>query len=221
MRPPAGSTRVRASSVGNVTESSSPTRRARGPGRPVEPYRLIGPVSLHSKPLTDGTYVTSHEQTWGSTRLRDVPPVPATPPSRPPQASPASLAPLPDLPAVSATATACQGRGRDGRVPFLGRQLQAAPNPRDPSPSGAGPRPPRHRTPCVRCRGIDHLGLVARAYGAFSRVSSVGAITANIAPCGSISIASRPTLMSIGPFSSWPPAAFVVSAAASASGTVK
>src|ERR1700761_6437429 len=26
---------------------------------------------------------------------------------------------LPALPAVSATATACQGRGRDGRVPFL------------------------------------------------------------------------------------------------------
>src|ERR1700759_5718823 len=31
---------------------------------------------------------------------------------------------LPALPAVSATATACPGRGRDGRVPFgLGRQL--------------------------------------------------------------------------------------------------
>jgi hypothetical protein len=30
--------------------------------------------------------------------------------------------PLPALPAVSATATACPGRGRDGRVPYLGRQ---------------------------------------------------------------------------------------------------
>ena len=40
--------------------------------------------------------------------------------------------PLPTSPAVSATATACQGRGRDGplaetpRVPYLGRQLREA-----------------------------------------------------------------------------------------------
>src|ERR1700679_3819912 len=35
-----------------------------------------------------------------------------------------SLSPLPAPPAVSATATACPGRGRDGRVPFtFGRQL--------------------------------------------------------------------------------------------------
>ena len=40
----------------------------------------------------------------------------------------ATLRPLPAPSAVSATATACQGRGRDGRVPFSsGRQLPAAP----------------------------------------------------------------------------------------------
>src|ERR1700733_11981638 len=37
---------------------------------------------------------------------------------------------LPALPAVSATATACQGRGRDGRVPFsFGRELSPAARP--------------------------------------------------------------------------------------------
>src|ERR1700753_3692022 len=34
--------------------------------------------------------------------------------------------PLPTYPAVSATATACQGRRRDGLVPFPGRQLPEA-----------------------------------------------------------------------------------------------
>ncbi len=41
---------------------------SRYPGRPVEPFCRIGPVSLHSKGLTNGTYVTSHEETWSSTR---------------------------------------------------------------------------------------------------------------------------------------------------------
>jgi hypothetical protein len=98
----------------------------RGPGSPVELYSRIERVSLHSKVLTDGTGVTSHEETWGSARLRADRPVPMTPPTRPPRASPASLTPLLAPPAVSATATACQGRGRDGRVPFLGRQLAQA-----------------------------------------------------------------------------------------------
>jgi hypothetical protein len=49
-----------------------------------------------------------------------------------PRRSSRSLDTLPALSAVSATATACQGRGRDGRVPFsFGRQLpsQAPPHP--------------------------------------------------------------------------------------------
>src|ERR1700735_974943 len=45
---------------------------------------------------------------------------------------------LPALPAVSATATACQGRGRDGRVPFPGRQL---PRPADRGPTTSTPTP--------------------------------------------------------------------------------
>ena len=68
--------------------------------------------------------------------------------------------PPPAPPAVSGTATACQGRGRDGRVPYLGRQLQRAaslspgasfrrprPLPRAPAPDGPVPSPGAGHTP--------------------------------------------------------------------------
>jgi hypothetical protein len=61
----------------------------------------------HGKVKVDRASETP-EEAWSSARLRDERTVPVTPP-----------APLPALPAVSATATACPGRGRDGRVPFV------------------------------------------------------------------------------------------------------
>src|SRR5438445_13576020 len=74
--------------------------------------------------LQGGVISAGPEETWSSARLRDVPPVPVTPPARPPHGSPASPAPLPAPPAVSATATACPGRGRDGRVPSPGASFR-------------------------------------------------------------------------------------------------
>jgi hypothetical protein len=41
-------------------------------GSAVELYSRIERVSLHSKDLTDGTYVTSHEETWSSTQASHV-----------------------------------------------------------------------------------------------------------------------------------------------------
>src|SRR6185312_4150395 len=52
------------------------------------------------------------------------------------------LPPLPAPPAVSATATACPGRGRDGRVPcrpFPGRRVPRPSLPRAPRPSAVPP----------------------------------------------------------------------------------
>jgi len=76
---------------GTEVPGTSPGRHVRGgaPGAQVgavELYSRIARVSLHSKPLTDGTGVTSHEETWSSTRL---PHLTVTFPSSPSRTSPA------------------------------------------------------------------------------------------------------------------------------------
>jgi hypothetical protein len=125
-------------SGGNVTGASPSQRRCvnlglyRGqksrsvdfPRHTVEnSRRRLSPC--HGKVKVDSAPVIA-EVPCSSARLREEPGIPATPPARPPQASPASLAPLPALQAVSATASACQGRRREGSVPYLGRQPPTA-----------------------------------------------------------------------------------------------
>jgi hypothetical protein len=75
-----------------------------------------------------------------------------------PHDSPASLPPLPTDPAVSATATACQGRGRDGRVPRTSRRQLQRPHlspGQPPPPPAPTPQPPSP----LRSAGADDFGF--------------------------------------------------------------
>jgi hypothetical protein len=92
----------------------------------------------------------------------DVPVTIRTPPrrsSRPRDASPASLRTSPRRSALSAAASACPGRRREGSIPFVPR----------PAPSVASP--PRPLTPGAswRASGDPHWNLRWRALGADDR----------------------------------------------------
>src|SRR4051794_19620995 len=124
---------------------------------------------------------TTRTEAWtshglcGAARLpRRIRPSPVTNPRR----SPGRSSTTPALPAVSATATASQGRGRDGplvetpRVPCPGRQLQPAPSlprtrPRLGLPLG-GVEALRRQLPAVLEFGFDLARGAAGGGGAFA-----------------------------------------------------
>jgi hypothetical protein len=161
----------------NVTETSPWGRRGRGQNRPVEHCSRIERVSLHSKALTDGAGVTSHEEAWGSAHLPHVtvtfsasPSEPRRPPPllyRPgrgrgatsdlgaPRRSPDEPSPPPADPAISEAASACPGRLRDGRVPLpsaarpCDSRRRPVPTPASSAPTGRR-RPPPISAPAPR-----------------------------------------------------------------------
>jgi hypothetical protein len=133
------------------TQGTSPGREAPatgpgGPGPAVELFSRIERVSLHSKPLTNGTDVTSHEETWSSSRLAQLSVrFSATAARKAPLAR--TLSRPSRISAISEAASACQGRLRNGRVPFPGRQLQPPSNRPRSAPSSASVRPAPRRVP--------------------------------------------------------------------------
>jgi len=104
---------------------------------PWRPYSRIGGVSLHGRALTDGTDVTSDQETWSPTRLPhpsvEILPSPDTSPASP-RTSPRRARPL------GGRRAACQGRRREGGAPY----------PR--APAVHGPRTPS----CSFCRIDRH-----------------------------------------------------------------